>query len=155
MKRLIALGSQALAVLLLVALVAGCPPVPLPQGPNVPPNLLVISPPEDTLFFDDQPRDICVTFDFHAGAGIEDPQEQIHFYINGQEITDLRWNILYHWYDDHEPSDRHPDGSFCYPEEDACTFPVGEYTLEIRYVDRDGQEFSYVWHYTSQSHEDQ
>jgi hypothetical protein len=139
-----------LAIVLVMAsmLLAGCPPVPLPKGPDVPPNLLVIAPPEDTVFFADQPRDVCVTFDFHAGAGIENPEEQIHFYINGQEITDLRWNILYNWYDDHKATDRHPDGSLCYPEEGAYTFPIGEYTLEILYTDRAGEEFSYAWHYT-------
>jgi hypothetical protein len=150
MKRLIVLCAVALGVQLLVALVAGCAPVPLPKGSNVPPHLLVISPPEDTVIRADQPRDVCVTFNFHAGAGIDNPQERIHFYINGQEVTDIRWNILYNWYDDHKATDRHPDGGFIYPAEGYYIFPVGEYTLGIRYTDRLGEEFSYVWHYTVQ-----
>ena len=135
MKKLIVLCAIALTAL--VATGVGCAPVPPPKGPNVPPHLKLIAPPEDTVMLGEAV--VCVNFNFQAGAGLGDnPQERIHFYIDGQEITDLRWTIR-----GNPPS----DGGFCHPREGVHIFTAGEHTLEIRYSDMASEEFSYVWHY--------
>jgi len=126
-------------LIIVISLVTGCAPVPAPKGPNVPPHLKLIGPPEDTVMLGEAV--VCVNFNFQAGAGLGDnPQERIHFYIDGQEITDLSWTMR-----GNPPS----DGGFCYPREGVHIFTVGEHTLQIRYSDMAGEEFFYIWHYTA------
>lgn len=128
--------------ILTVLITLSCAPVPPPEGPDVPPHVKLVTPPDSVSFA--REAIIQVTLDLQAGQGVSpDPEvSEVSLYLNGERITDVLWTL------EGEP----PATGFIKANTQpgrGYIFEPGEHVLEVRYRDLEEEQFSFSWRVTS------
>lgn len=134
--------SLILIIAAMATLLFACAPVPPPEGPDVPPHVKLVTPPDGVSFA--REAIIQVTLDLQAGRGVSpDPEVSgVSLYLNGERITDVLWVL------EGQP----PATGFIKANTQpgrGYIFDPGEHVLEVRYRDLEEEQFSFSWRVTS------
>ncbi|MDD5703352.1 MAG: hypothetical protein PHU23_15055 [Dehalococcoidales bacterium] len=117
--------------------------VPQAQGPDVPPNIDTVQPPQDVSIL--ERAIISVHFDLLAGQGMSpDPEvSDVSLFLDGERIVDTVWTV-----EGQPPS----EGSIKADTEPGKVYPLnpGKRTFEVRYKDLADKQWSFSWDVTVQ-----
>lgn len=115
--------------------------VPPAQGPNVPPHVKIVQPPDGVTVAHE--AIINVTLDLQAGQGVSSNPESsgVSLYLDGERITDTVWTV------EGQP----PTTGFIKARTEpgrGYVLSPGKRIFEICYKDLAGQQWSFSWQVT-------
>jgi hypothetical protein len=131
------LTSFFLLWLLITWVINGGWPANTASGEKLPIHIMKVQPLDGELV--KSPSSFCVNFDFRAGNGMgENPTKDTHFFYDGVDVSRQTDGLI--------TLDIPPSGGlFCYKP--GNQFLEGWHTAKVTYVDKIGDNFSYLWRF--------
>lgn len=132
MANVISVKRWLLIIILLVSLGVGQAACdgPTPVGPNVPPHVISVSPPNGAVIGGEE-AGIYVELDLQAGVGVP-PTPSPDLFVDGVRVDSAKWILR---------GDPPSEGILKHRTPVAPT----KHVFEIRYQDKLGQTFTYTW----------